>query len=58
MERTGDGRWRPRVFLIADGSVVIADAALDFPTLEAGRALAAAIGRMLANQPPEIIRPG
>ncbi len=57
IERGGDGRWRPHVFLIADGSVVIADAALDFPTLEAGQVLAATISNMLAQQPPELVRP-
>ncbi len=57
IERGQDGRWRPRVFLIADASVVIAEAVLDFPTLEAGRVLAATIGNMLAQQPPEIVRP-
>jgi hypothetical protein len=57
IERGTDGRWRPRVFLIADGSVVIAEASLDFPTLEAGRVLAATIGNMLAQQPLEILRP-
>jgi hypothetical protein len=57
IERGADGRWRPRVFLIADGSVVVAEAVLDFPTLEAGRVLAATIGNMLAQQPLEIVRP-
>ncbi len=57
MERTGEGRYRPRVYLIADGHTVIAEAALDFPTLEAGRMLAATITNLIHQQPAEILRP-
>jgi hypothetical protein len=57
MERSGDGRYRPRLFLIADGNLVIAEAILDFPMLEAGRVLAATIGNMINQQPPEILKP-
>ncbi|HEY6417589.1 MAG TPA: hypothetical protein VIX59_01190 [Candidatus Binataceae bacterium] len=56
MERSSDGRYRPRLFLIADGNLVIAEAVLDFPTLEAGRVLAATISNMINQQPPEILR--
>jgi hypothetical protein len=57
MERGEDRRYRPRVYLIADGEAVIAEATLDFPTLEAGRMLAATIANLIEQQPPEIIRP-
>jgi hypothetical protein len=57
MERTGEGRYRPRVYLIADGNAVIAEAALDFPTLDAGRMLAATITNLIHQQPAEILRP-
>jgi hypothetical protein len=57
MERSADGRYRPKIFLVADQTVVIAEAALDFPSLDAGRVLAATIANMLDRQAPEILRP-
>jgi hypothetical protein len=57
MERTQDCRYRPRRYLIADRNLVIADAAPDFPSLEARRQPAAASAEMIERRPDENLRP-